>query len=462
MKTSKSKRTNILKLFTLLAILFFYNCSNEDGIITEELNIQEDGLSTIPLESSLDFFKTINSNELSKHSKGKNSIDLEIDLETLEQIDVSDTNAKVNIANASTKFDNLETQVLQIEINGELQTVLLHHFVENDTAEKGASSKRCSSCYSVFSTNLSGIVLSAFKINSGKISKSYYSGNNLKSMTDDDRETLPGFSLTFKRNWNWAYTNYANTANHVHKYQFQRSMNNYSSMGTAYANYYRGKAIKGFDEKIDDKNLKPCLQNIINDLKKVSGSPGNMVAKFSGSFPGYNWEVKSGSLTGGTAQTDAPSYYNSATGSISTTFDSQSWSNATNLSWARTIIHASIHAYLASYYKISRPNWIATYPQMVQDWGAMQSWNDVHHEEIARSLVKSVAVALESYGINKGFNLSKQFYEDMSWAGLQETSTFKALPSSDQKRILDTIATELTGKDINGNNKTQKGKNAGC
>ncbi|MDA9317135.1 hypothetical protein N9Q58_04390, partial [Polaribacter sp.] len=75
-----------------------------------------------------------NSNELSKHSKGKNSIDLEIDLETLEQIDVSDTNAKVNIANASTKFDNLETQVLQIEINGKLQTVLLHHFVENDTA----------------------------------------------------------------------------------------------------------------------------------------------------------------------------------------------------------------------------------------------------------------------------------------------------------------------------------------
>ena len=99
---------------------------------------------------------------------------------------------------------------------------------------------------------------------------------------------------------------------------------------------------------------------------------------------------------------------------------------------------------------------------MVQDWGVMQSWNDVHHEEIARSLVKSVAVALESYGINKGFNLSKQFYEDMSWAGLQETSTFKALPSSDQKRILDTIATELKGKDINGNNKTQKGKNAGC
>lgn len=132
------------------------------------------------------------------------------------------------------------------------------------------------------------------------------------------------------------------------------------------------------------------------------------------------------------------------------------------LSWARTIIHESIHAYLASSYKISRSNWIATYPQIVQDWGVNQNWNDVHHEEIARSLVKSVALTLESYGINKGYNLNKQFYEDMSWASLQDTSTFKALPSSDQKRILDTIATELTGKDTKGNNKTQKGKNAGC
>ena len=187
-----------------------------------------------------------------------------------------------------------------------------------------------------------------------------------------------------------------------------------------------------------------------------------MVAKFSGNFPGYNWEVKSGSLSGETARTDAPTNYNAQTGTMTTTFDSQGWSNATNLSWARTLIHESIHAYLAASYKINRPNYIATYPQMVQDWGIKQNWNDVHHEEIARSLVSLVGAALESYGKNEGYTLSNQFYEDMAWAGLQDTSTFKALPSADQKRILDTISVELTGNDVNGNSKTQKGKKAGC
>jgi len=41
-----------------------------------------------------------------------------------------------------------------------------------------------------------------------------------------------------------------------------------------------------------------------------------------------------------------------------------------------------------------------------------------------------VAAALQDYGELMGFNLSKQFYEDMSWAGLQNTSTFNALSAS--------------------------------
>ncbi len=131
-------------------------------------------------------------------------------------------------------------------------------------------------------------------------------------------------------------------------------------------------------------------------------------------------------------------------------------------SWARTILHESIHPYLASYYAISRPGWIATYPEMVQDWGALQNWNDVHHEEIARSLVTMVAAALQDYGELMGYNLSTQFYEDMSWAGLQNTSTFNALSASEQKRILDVIAVELTGEDTDGNIKSQKGTDAGC
>jgi hypothetical protein len=99
---------------------------------------------------------------------------------------------------------------------------------------------------------------------------------------------------------------------------------------------------------------------------------------------------------------------------------------------------------------------------MIKDWAAKPDLNAVHHEEIARSLVKSIGSALEVYGVSQGYNLTKQFYEDMAWGGLQETNAFKALPKSDQNRILDTLSAELTGMDINGDYKSQKGKKAGC
>lgn len=50
----------------------------------------------------------------------------------------------------------------------------------------------------------------------------------------------------------------------------------------------------------------------------------------------------------------------------------------------------------------------------------------------------------------------------MAWAGLQDIKAFKELSSTEQKRILDTIATELTGMDIDGDYKSQKGKKSGC
>ncbi|WKB80389.1 hypothetical protein QYR09_11570 [Cellulophaga lytica] len=216
------------------------------------------------------------------------------------------------------------------------------------------------------------------------------------------------------------------------------------------------------EDKIDDSKLKPCMKTILADLKSLKKGIAHIVTKFAGQNPGYNWELKDGNLTGGTGSTDPPVSYNSATGTISTTFDSQAWSNASDLSWARTMLHESIHANLAVSFKISKPNWIATYPTMVAEWGKLQNWNDVHHEEIARSIVNDVAISLQEYGKNNGYNLTSQFYSDMAWGGLQNTSTFKGLPANDRKRILDTIAIELTGKDVNGNNKTQKGKNAGC
>lgn len=40
------------------------------------------------------------------------------------------------------------------------------------------------------------------------------------------------------------------------------------------------------DEKVIDDELDPCMQTIVEDLKGV----GEIIQKFAGETPGYNWE----------------------------------------------------------------------------------------------------------------------------------------------------------------------------
>jgi len=154
------------------------------------------------------------------------------------------------------------------------------------------------------------------------------------------------------------------------------------------------------------------MRTIMADLKNLTQGVGQIVTKLAGNVPGYNWEIIDGKLNNGETGVTSTKY-NTTTGTVTATFDSQAWLNATELSWARTMLHESMHAYFISYYNINRPAFLGTYQQMVQDWNIFQNWNDVHHEEFARSLVTGIADALEEYGINRGYNHSRQFYEDI-------------------------------------------------
>ncbi|SMD35365.1 hypothetical protein SAMN04488029_2475 [Reichenbachiella faecimaris] len=50
----------------------------------------------------------------------------------------------------------------------------------------------------------------------------------------------------------------------------------------------------------------------------------------------------------------------------------------------------------------------------------------------------------------------------MAWGGLHETNSFNSLSATDQSRILNRNAIELTGKNLNNVTKAQKGKDPGC
>lgn len=217
---------------------------------------------------------------------------------------------------------------------------------------------------------------------------------------------------------------------------------------------------EAFEERIDDSNLDDCVKNILDSLKTHNHGIGEFLYKFAGNDIGYVWNVESDVIGNQVAaSTDSPSFYN---GSITTVFDTRTYDNATDLSWVKTILHESAHAYLATYYARERPDFIGTYPEMVEDWGRLQNWNDVHHEEFARSLVNDIAIILKEYGQMNGYNLSDQFYNDLAWGGLQETNAFNQNVFFQRTRILNTIKIELTGKNLNGSSQNQKGNDAGC
>jgi len=225
-----------ISVFLVTAFLLF-SCSSEphdDAILKEKLGTQSNELKTVPLENSLNFFKKLNSNQLTKRDSDTTGIGLVIDLESLEQVDVTDTDAKLNIASATTEFEGVETEILQIEIDGELQTVLFHHVPEDSNTNK-KTNKIASESFtgSVYSTDLGGRVLSGFKISGGTVSGQYnfgplYSGDppvKLKEVIIKNTYIAPTIAN--------------NNIGTMMDYQFVRSNNNGSTMGIAYAAYFK-------------------------------------------------------------------------------------------------------------------------------------------------------------------------------------------------------------------------------
>jgi hypothetical protein len=243
-------------------------------------------------------------------------------------------------------------------------------------------------------------------------------------------------------------------------------------------------------DQIFDTGLKPCMQKILSDLKNLKNNNDitQIIQSFAGNTPGLNWELKDGSLTGQTAETNVS--YNKVTKTATTVFDSQAWKDASEISWARTILHESIHAYIVAAFNVNYNQYKKTFADMINDFVNLQynnNSNDTHHAEFVRNYVGDIADALKEYGISKGYNHNSQFYEDMAWGGLthwakkdsagniikdsngktilEETPWFKSVfqnKPNDKSRIINTVAIELTGRDAHGNIQTQKGKKAGC
>lgn len=71
-----------------------------------------------------------------------------------------------------------------------------------------------------------------------------------------------------------------------------------------------------FEDKIDDTNLKPCMKNLIANLKNQSKGLSWVINHFAGNNSNYNWKVEHGSLSGDATAVTPNNSYNSASSTV--------------------------------------------------------------------------------------------------------------------------------------------------
>lgn len=429
----------------LITTLFLFNCTSESDYkedVINKKNSQSDGLKTFPLENSISFLRKFKTNQLSRKSLINSDISLNIDIESLEQVDLTNTDAKLNVASATTKFKGVETEFLQIEINGELQTILFHYVPEKEmTMSKGVSAKDVSFTGSVYSTDLDGRVLSGFEVNKGAVSGEYMF-NTYSTDPVPLKEVI--INNTYK-----APIYYSGSAfNNVDYSRTPNYLNNYSTMGVAYAAYYRNMMLQHLEELIVDKDLNPCLKEVLKQLKNAKQSDIAKILEKLGITSGPTVTVQTG-LTG---------YNNYAETTVVSKFNylitvSPDYTNATRLYRASALLHEITHAYfltLADSYKTYPTNLpFDALPILYQayEYKNYPGGNvAAQHQAMAIKYVDIIASALQEFDGN--YTIPYQVYTDLAWRGLMDTPAFKEkFPegSPDNNRIRNRISAEQRG-----------------
>lgn len=215
-------------------------------------------------------------------------------------------------------------------------------------------------------------------------------------------------------------------------YQWGRSSNNYSSMGTAFANYYWQKAARDFYDRIKNE-LSGKSDCVYDKLFGTAVKNHNLIRSTFLEFGGQNYTgadltyrlqnnlVNSeGVVLSGSFKQIGNEYIISLNADLIAV--------RSPIEIARTIIHESTHALLRKRYNSATGAFIELFGEyMRQNSGS----NDVTHAIMRDHYISQISNVLKQFDNNRE---SQQFYDDLAWEGLHEF-----LPQEDIDRIVETI-----------------------
>ena len=121
------KTNSPFRLVIYVCLITFFSCENDfGGTVLPEENTKEEtdiDFKTVSFDKTEDFLERFKN---SKTYKTANPIGLEIDESSLRHADIQNTDQKITILDASTKFKNVQSHIFQIEIDGDfIRTILL-------------------------------------------------------------------------------------------------------------------------------------------------------------------------------------------------------------------------------------------------------------------------------------------------------------------------------------------------
>ena len=221
-----------------------------------------------------------------------------------------------------------------------------------------------------------------------------------------------------------------------------------------------------FNRRIDDSSLPDCMKEIIKDLGVLKGNTvADIINRFAGNTPKYQWKVRFSPDNMTTIQFAGTQFaYENEFVTTNLNSDPIAFRYGSDLAFAKTIIHESIHAYLVVLYFTDRHTLLDNYPVLINKLfnTHRKPENDKQHDLFVDNFIGDIKNTLALYGNSKGYDLNDQFYEDMAWGGLAGTDAFLQLDSADQNRINNTLNAEHFGGKINSNGVTQKGVRLLC
>ncbi len=207
------------------------------------------------------------------------------------------------------------------------------------------------------------------------------------------------------------------------------------------------------ENKINDTNLDPCAKDILHQLRYLQQNDiAKMLNRF-GSFPSsYSLTFKSIIPNNplNSAETDwlRDTNQNAVENNYLIKIKPLYTNYATKIAIARTLMHEMIHAYILSSIDALDVNSNVNPTDFPMIYQALlnQTYdnnpNQLHHMQMSRKFVLALRDALQEYDNS---TKSLQYYEDLAWGGLEQTSSFNTLfpvGSADRDRILATNAAE--------------------